>query len=532
MQTDSNLLIAPEPCNTDDSVLVILIVTWVVKSLPLYVLLTMVNKINSSSSSSTAAGPPAGGKVGSASLSRPPRVPLRAADYICGTTSGSSTSVLPSSSSSSPTTNALPSAAATLRDARATLPEWIDFFDIHTMIHLPTTDHARTSKSRCATTDYYNTSTTTAATVKPTDDIGTATDGAAVQSTEPNTDSFSVYRTRTDSTVVDSTAGNGCVHSAAAVGHEGGGGLWFVLLHGAGHSALSWALVARLLKRNGYRSLAYDARGHGKTKCLRNAALSADNLVDDGVRLLKECFVNGHEATTADEVTAAATQVVLVGHSMGGAIASKIATSPDLPTGLVVGLVVLDAVEGIAMTALPGMRNFVKRFPSSFPKPEAAVDWSVQVGILSNIESANISIPSQIYKTSTGKWKWILDLASTEQYWAGWFKGLSEAFVSAKLPKVLMLAGEERLDKPLMIAQMQGRFQLTLLTKSGHVLEEDQPNETCEVLVNLARRIALSSKCIVVPPLHCDEATHAAPTPAPAFKTITAVQRTSQAQEQ
>ena len=53
----------------------------------------------------------------------------------------------------------------------------------------------------------------------------------------------------------------------------------------------------------------------------------------------------------------------------------------------------------------------------------------------------------------------------------GWYKGLSEAFLGVCAPKVLMLAGTDRLDKPLTIGQMQGRFQMVLLPQARPVLD-------------------------------------------------------------
>jgi hypothetical protein len=37
-----------------------------------------------------------------------------------------------------------------------------------------------------------------------------------------------------------------------------------------------------------------------------------------------------------------------------------------------------------------------------------------------------------------------------------WFKGLSGKFLGSRAGKLLLLAGTDRLDKPLMIGQMQG----------------------------------------------------------------------------
>jgi hypothetical protein len=40
-------------------------------------------------------------------------------------------------------------------------------------------------------------------------------------------------------------------------------------------------------------------------------------------------------------------------------------------------------------------------------------------------------------------------------------------YLAVKAPKVLILAGTDRLDKPLTIGQMQGKFQLVLLPQVG-----------------------------------------------------------------
>ena len=50
----------------------------------------------------------------------------------------------------------------------------------------------------------------------------------------------------------------------------------------------------------------------------------------------------------------------------------------------------------------------------------------------------------------------------------GWYEGLSEAFLGFKGPKVLMLAGTDRLDRALTIGQMQGRFQMVVLPQVAH----------------------------------------------------------------
>lgn len=58
----------------------------------------------------------------------------------------------------------------------------------------------------------------------------------------------------------------------------------------------------------------------------------------------------------------------------------------------------------------------------------------------------------------------------------GWFEDLSKMFLSSKAVKMLILAGTDRLDKELTIAQMQGKFQLTMFPSVGHTIQEDVRN--------------------------------------------------------
>lgn len=55
---------------------------------------------------------------------------------------------------------------------------------------------------------------------------------------------------------------------------------------------------------------------------------------------------------------------------------------------------------------------------------------------------------------------------------AGWFTSLSSRFLACKTAKLLILAGADRLDKELMIGQMQGKFQQEVFTDAGHCLQE------------------------------------------------------------
>uniref|UniRef100_A0A452QEY0 protein phosphatase methylesterase-1 n=1 Tax=Ursus americanus TaxID=9643 RepID=A0A452QEY0_URSAM len=220
--------------------------------------------------------------------------------------------------------------------------------------------------------------------------------------------------------------------------------------------------------------------------------------------------------------------IMLIGHSMGGAIAVHTASSNLVPSLL--GLCMIDVVEGTAMDALNSMQNFLRGRPKTFKSLENAIEWSVKSGQIRNLESARVSMVGQVKQCegitspegsksivegiieeeeedeegseSVNKRKkeddmetkkdhpytWRIELAKTEKYWDGWFRGLSNLFLSCPIPKLLLLAGVDRLDKDLTIGQMQGKFQMQVLPQCGHAVHEDAPDKVAEAVATFLIR--------------------------------------------
>jgi len=107
--------------------------------------------------------------------------------------------------------------------------------------------------------------------------------------------------------------------------------------------------------------------------------------------------------------------------------------------------------------------------------------------MLRNVESAQVSVPSLLLKNNDG-YIWRTNLLSTEPFWQGWFNDLSNVFLSARVAKMLILAGTDRLDKPLTIAQMQGKFHLVLFPTCGHAIQEDDPLKTARAIIQFQQR--------------------------------------------
>ncbi|KAN0055322.1 hypothetical protein ACTA71_008433 [Dictyostelium dimigraforme] len=277
-------------------------------------------------------------------------------------------------------------------------------------------------------------------------------------------------------------------------------GYLFVFLHGGGYTSLSWSLVVdRIKKQNldkNVRMMCYDCRGHGETKTSDDSNLSIETMVDDCATLINyyqdeivenDCTDKKNDKNE-DKEPKERLKVIIVGHSMGGAVVIK--TSSTNRINNLFGLIVIDVVEGTALLALSSMKSILAKRPKSFDSIKEAIKWSISSNTVKNIESARVSVPSQIrLNAEDGKYHWIAHLEKTDKYWNDWFSGLSKEFLSSKALKLLILAGTDRLDRELTIAQMQGKFQLILLPLCGHVIQEDDPKSTSDTLIEFIKRL-------------------------------------------
>lgn len=166
------------------------------------------------------------------------------------------------------------------------------------------------------------------------------------------------------------------------------------------------------------------------------------------------------------------------------------------------GVIVLDVVEGTALDSLSHMSSILAQRPSSFSSIQEALSWWRSAPGTSchntphSAHSATLAIPPQLEmrrrrrrsdeigavrrkriiqniqsggggeeeeeKEEEGeeedlRYYWRTNLVASKPFWEGWYKGLSNLFLSARCGKLLILAGTDRLDKPLMIGQVRKR---------------------------------------------------------------------------
>ncbi|KAJ3874369.1 Alpha/Beta hydrolase protein [Lentinula edodes] len=269
-------------------------------------------------------------------------------------------------------------------------------------------------------------------------------------------------------------------------------GTVMVCQHGAGYSGLSFACMAKEitdLSGGECGVLAIDARRHGKTMSTSNQPdedLSIGVLVDDFVEVVETIYPDAQ----------ASPNLILIGHSMGGSIVTRACAILLDRKYRIGGVAVLDVVEGSAIEALPHMNSLLNARPDGFDSVEEAVEWHLNTKAIRNPTSARISIPAVISPSESSSpivppFIWRTPLRSTAPYWQSWFVGLSHTFLNVRTARLLVLAGTDRLDKELMIGQMQGKFQMIVVPGTGHMLHElsqDDPTRLAEIMVDFWRR--------------------------------------------
>jgi protein phosphatase methylesterase 1 len=239
--------------------------------------------------------------------------------------------------------------------------------------------------------------------------------------------------------------------------------------HGAGSSGLSFAALTAEIRKllPGAGILSLDARGHGSTEITHagepDAARPHQEALDLSLETLSEDLVTVVERTREAMGWQGMPPLVLIGHSLGGAVVTDVAKSGKLGDS-VLGYAVLDVVEGSAIDALQSMQTYLSTRPVGFPTLQSGIDWHIRSRTIRNAVSARTSVPAllafeegeEAFKSRP--WVWKTDLAATQPFWEGWFVGLSKKFLEAKGGKLLLLAGTDRLDRELIIGHMQGVF--------------------------------------------------------------------------
>ena len=206
-----------------------------------------------------------------------------------------------------------------------------------------------------------------------------------------------------------------------------------------------------------HQCIAFDARSHGDSS---KGPVDIDSLVQDCLHLIKH-----HEL---------ANNLILVGHSLGGAVLTRVSLVLHCP------LIVIDAMEELARASLRGIASFLNARPASFACMNDAIRYARP-----KTNAATISLMDQVDKDL----RWKCELESMQAYWSTWFVNHNRSFLQVKSLKMMILSQGIELDKELLIAQMQGKFRVERVS-SSHMVQEEQPEHMAAIITAFAKGCA------------------------------------------
>jgi len=197
-----------------------------------------------------------------------------------------------------------------------------------------------------------------------------------------------------------------------------------VLVHGLGEHAGRYDHLARRLNGWGFAVRGYDQYGHGESDGVRGGLPSTPRLLDDLADIIESTRLRMDKSTP----------LVLLGHSMGGLVASCLVALRELPIqGLVLSSPALD----------PGLGKFQKILLAALPRvaPNLAVGNGLDPDFLSHDEDVVVAYKADrhVHDRITGRLARVI---------AGSGPLVLERAAHWTVPTLLMWAGDDKLVNP------------------------------------------------------------------------------------
>ncbi|NLU70016.1 alpha/beta hydrolase [Streptomyces sp. HNM0574] len=255
-----------------------------------------------------------------------------------------------------------------------------------------------------------------------------------------------------------------------------------VLAHGWTCSIAFWAPVIRELTAAGYRVVAYDQRGHGRTPAATPQAYSPATLADDLCAVLGTALAAGERA-------------VVGGHSMGGMTLMAAAGRPELEQHAAAYLLCSTGARRLLSEArvlpfrTPGARARAHKLVLGSSAPLGPVSPLTKKALKYATMGAG-SAPAQVDFTAR-----IVHSCPTGVR-AAWGKVLAHLDLGAKVgaltaPAAVVIGTEDRLTPQVhareLAEQLPDCAGLHTLTGLGHMAPVEAPEAVASVLKGLAR---------------------------------------------
>jgi pimeloyl-ACP methyl ester carboxylesterase len=264
-----------------------------------------------------------------------------------------------------------------------------------------------------------------------------------------------------------------------------GDGATVVLAHGWTEALQYWIYIIRAMSDRGFRVVAYDQRGHGRSEPAKDGDYALDRFGEDLEAVLAGCVPAGQRA-------------VVAGHSLGAMSIAAWAEHHDvepraratalLNTGFgdLIAEQLLFPLPQIAQTlnrtvatrGFLGNRAPLPRF--STPLTSAAIRY---VAFGPDASPAQVAFYERMLVTSPPDARAKTGIAMSEM-------DLHDALPRLTVPTIVIAGADDRLTPPSharrIAAMLPNLVRLTVLDDTGHMAPLERPREVTNALVELA----------------------------------------------
>jgi pimeloyl-ACP methyl ester carboxylesterase len=269
---------------------------------------------------------------------------------------------------------------------------------------------------------------------------------------------------------------------------ENGEGPPIVLSHGVTNSVRSWYYQLESLPRAGFRTIAYDHRGHGQS-VLGTAGHSVENIAYDMRTVLEELDLH---------------DVVLVGHSMGGgAVQAFVTQFRDLAAERVAGIVLLST---FATTPLGSHSTRTKRRIEQVTNraPDMSWVWSspnlgllmARLGFGRDPHPSHVELVRQMLAECSPQTR-----LEAPRSLIGF--DLTAELPSVTIPALIVVGTADLLTPPAqarLLARLLPNSRLEVFPGAGHMLMLERADELDRLIVDFAHEVVPAEPAARVSP--------------------------------
>ena len=258
-----------------------------------------------------------------------------------------------------------------------------------------------------------------------------------------------------------------------------------VLVHGWTEAIQYWVYVIRALSRRGFRVVAYDQRGHGRSEPARGGDYAIERFGEDLEAVLSTCVPHGQLA-------------VVAGHSLGAMSIAAWAEDHDVErrarAAALLSTGVGDLIAEQLLVPLPSIANTVNRAISLYgflgnraPLPRFSTPLSYAavryIAFGRHASPAQVAFFERMLVTCPPDVRAKIGFAMSEM-------DLHDAVPRLTVPTTVIVGADDRLTPPSharRIAENLPRLEkLIVLPETGHMTPLERPDEVTAALIELA----------------------------------------------